>query len=43
MGKVVHVHQVRVSRGVHESSRGDFLTQPTMVGQKKCNLTQPII
>ena len=32
-----------ICRGVHESDWGDFLTQPTMVGQKKIqpNPTQP--
>ena len=28
-------------RSVHGSSWGDFFTQPTMVGQKKFNPTQP--
>ena len=29
------------TRGVHGLGWGDFLTQPTMVGQKKFNPTQP--
>ena len=36
------VGKILRSRGVHGSGWGDFLTQPTMVGKKKFNSTQPI-